>query len=568
MATELEAPGGATPQETAAVAAPTAAEDEEEEHWLYGDDPTAKRGAGPMSRRAESTPPLQDASQEIKTNSSNDTKVLPQAPQSDNEDSDSDSDDDDVKVTIGNIKTGAASYMATNFKTGRGYGGSISAKLQPKGIDLDAPGNINGLPVIEVDLDSFEEKPWRKPGADLSDYFNYGFNEETWKAYCEKQKRLQLGFDSTPPLSPENTVMDHQGRTGNADNEFENDNQSEFDSEFACLAAGRSKAGPPPNRKLAGTIDVIGGQSGNIRRLEGRRRDNHPSGENAIQVLGDPANNLQPTQQSAPQPRPQLPPHHQQPPPQAPPPHLPFVTPTGPLTHRPPIVRLPPLHFMHPPPPVTNIHPPMHPTGLPPPPSPMRGMYPPPLAPPPTLLIPTLDSQSSRYNRHPPSFGYNSGDGGFVSYPSVSTPHTTWVATADKGTSNSNNSHWQYSRRDRERERERERPRTPPRTPPSNDHNRNDEERYHYYSRERSYEYDREYRRSRDHSKEHDDRHRERRHKEKEEPTKHKSSRRKTHETEEGETHRRHKHKKNKRNKEEKVESDGSPLRDERVFKE
>lgn len=30
---------------------------------------------------------------------------------------------------------------------------------------MDAAGNINGLPVIEVDLDSFEDKPWRKPGG-------------------------------------------------------------------------------------------------------------------------------------------------------------------------------------------------------------------------------------------------------------------------------------------------------------------------------------------------------------------------------------------------------------------
>lgn len=32
-------------------------------------------------------------------------------------------------------------------------------------------------------------------GADLSDYFNYGFNEDTWKAYCEKQKRLRMGME-------------------------------------------------------------------------------------------------------------------------------------------------------------------------------------------------------------------------------------------------------------------------------------------------------------------------------------------------------------------------------------
>jgi len=43
-------------------------------------------------------------------------------------------------------------------------------------------------------------------GADLSDYFNYGFNEETWKAYCEKQRRLQLGLDPAPPISTENKI--------------------------------------------------------------------------------------------------------------------------------------------------------------------------------------------------------------------------------------------------------------------------------------------------------------------------------------------------------------------------
>lgn len=39
---------------------------------------------------------------------------------------------------------------------------SVGAKV--KGVDLDAPGSINGVPVLEVDMESFEEKPWRKPG--------------------------------------------------------------------------------------------------------------------------------------------------------------------------------------------------------------------------------------------------------------------------------------------------------------------------------------------------------------------------------------------------------------------
>ena len=28
-------------------------------------------------------------------------------------------------------------------------------------------------------------------GADITDYFNYGFNEETWQQYCDKQKAMR-----------------------------------------------------------------------------------------------------------------------------------------------------------------------------------------------------------------------------------------------------------------------------------------------------------------------------------------------------------------------------------------
>jgi hypothetical protein len=34
---------------------------------------------------------------------------------------------------------------------------------------------------FDTDLDAHPEKPWRKPRIDISDFFNYGFNETTWK---------------------------------------------------------------------------------------------------------------------------------------------------------------------------------------------------------------------------------------------------------------------------------------------------------------------------------------------------------------------------------------------------
>lgn len=57
-----------------------------------------------------------------------------------------------------------------------------------------------------------EDRPWRKPGADINDYFNYGFCEgtmkkliveinvvlpiclETWNMYCERQKKLRAEY--------------------------------------------------------------------------------------------------------------------------------------------------------------------------------------------------------------------------------------------------------------------------------------------------------------------------------------------------------------------------------------
>jgi pre-mRNA 3'-end-processing factor FIP1 len=63
--------------------------------------------------------------------------------------------------------------------------------------DFETPGTVNGMSAIEFNIDGLEDKPWRKPGADITDYFNYGFTEETWRAYTERQKRMR--FESGGP---------------------------------------------------------------------------------------------------------------------------------------------------------------------------------------------------------------------------------------------------------------------------------------------------------------------------------------------------------------------------------
>ncbi|MES1914289.1 MAG: hypothetical protein MHM6MM_006380, partial [Cercozoa sp. M6MM] len=37
-------------------------------------------------------------------------------------------------------------------------------------------------------------RPWAAPGADPTDYFNYGFDEHTWRQYCLRQSQIRLHF--------------------------------------------------------------------------------------------------------------------------------------------------------------------------------------------------------------------------------------------------------------------------------------------------------------------------------------------------------------------------------------
>ncbi|XP_068647410.1 FIP1[V]-like protein isoform X2 [Aristolochia californica] len=39
---------------------------------------------------------------------------------------------------------------------------------------------------------NFEEKPWRYPGVDISNYFNFGLDEDHWKEYCKQLDQLRL----------------------------------------------------------------------------------------------------------------------------------------------------------------------------------------------------------------------------------------------------------------------------------------------------------------------------------------------------------------------------------------
>ncbi|XP_076026488.1 pre-mRNA 3'-end-processing factor FIP1 isoform X2 [Genypterus blacodes] len=532
---------------------------DEEEEWLYGDESESKDEDEEAKLNAAISATADTPTDEANASGEKMASEAPAEGAGEDDDSDSDSDDDDdVRVTIGDIKTGALQFtpygappVNLNIKTAgsRPYG---QAKL--KGVDLDAPGNVNGVPVLEVDMESFEEKPWRKPGADLSDYFNYGFNEDTWKAYCEKQKKLRMGLEVSNVGSVTSKITVQQGRTGNEKDISSltvHTSKPEFTSPVSMYKSAVSQVtschsmyeppslfqpgrispsqwlGPPPPdyfMKTSGTIDVIGGQTATISRVEGRRRHNLEG--NNIQVIAEHgATDAEPA-----------------------PAKLPAFFPPGPL---PP--NIPPPPFLPPPPNVSTapplIPPPRLPITVPPP-----GFPPPPSGPPPSI-IPTMDSghPGSYDGRSIPPYPFPQG-----AYPppvagGVPPP---WPPMMD-------NPKWDYySRRDDKREKERERPRE--RTherererehSPAAMSYTSDEEQFRYRAYPERVYAERHRERS---SREKEDRHRERRHREKEEG-RHKSSRsssRRRHDSEEGDSHRRHKHKKSKRSKEGKEASE------------
>lgn len=57
-------------------------------------------------------------------------------------------------------------------------------------IDPDTPGTFDGRSILEIDLTALADKGWRRPGSDISDWFNYGFDEISWESYCHRRRDM------------------------------------------------------------------------------------------------------------------------------------------------------------------------------------------------------------------------------------------------------------------------------------------------------------------------------------------------------------------------------------------
>nr|POE81025.1 fip1[v]-like protein [Quercus suber] len=70
--------------------------------------------------------------------------------------------------------------------------------------------------ILDINIDTFEDQPWRFPGVDITDFFNFGFNEDTWKQYCKSLEQIrQQAFLQTgiPVYESPKTNQAHEAET-------------------------------------------------------------------------------------------------------------------------------------------------------------------------------------------------------------------------------------------------------------------------------------------------------------------------------------------------------------------
>ncbi|ODV78674.1 Fip1-domain-containing protein [Suhomyces tanzawaensis NRRL Y-17324] len=182
--------------------------EDDEDAYLYGSDDEEDVEQSRKRQKVESSTNSTEETNEEKA------PVLEEAvndEEDDDEDEEEDS-DDDIDIIIGDT----ASAPSTGTVTTSGpQNDTVDATVDPDAeekvptttivnkdqnenkttIDVHAVAEYEGKPITQVDLEVIKEKPWRAPGADISDYFNYGFDEFTWTAYCCKHDKLRGEFN-------------------------------------------------------------------------------------------------------------------------------------------------------------------------------------------------------------------------------------------------------------------------------------------------------------------------------------------------------------------------------------
>ncbi|KAF1839375.1 hypothetical protein BDW02DRAFT_635670 [Decorospora gaudefroyi] len=91
------------------------------------------------------------------------------------------------KTSAPTTTSGTVPQLSASALSGTAFPAQRTSTIDVNGNPVYPPLNKELLS-IDIDADLVEEqKIWRRPGEDQSDYFNYGFDEFTWELYRQRQ---------------------------------------------------------------------------------------------------------------------------------------------------------------------------------------------------------------------------------------------------------------------------------------------------------------------------------------------------------------------------------------------
>lgn len=126
--------------------------------------------------------------------------------------------------------------------------------------------------ILNIDIDALKKKPWMCLGADITDFFNFGFDEESWKQYWKSLQQASMWVrkqvSGCPKPNWASAVGDENEEAGQA--AANNNTQGKTCSEFAD---GRARTSCLPRGRAIQVEDAIGDRQPSMDIRRPRYRD-------------------------------------------------------------------------------------------------------------------------------------------------------------------------------------------------------------------------------------------------------------------------------------------------------
>ncbi|RCK64825.1 Pre-mRNA polyadenylation factor FIP1 [Candida viswanathii] len=196
------------------------ANSDDEDAFLYGSDNEDEKVQQPVTKKVKFADEV-EVSDKQPTPEGNNEEEEEEADLEEEEESDS---DDDIDIIIGDSQPTPSKPTSTSAtvpsdtlselndtKSGDTKKPKQRTTVTSSTIDVDKVPEYQDKPLTQLDIELLKTKPWRAPGVDVSDYFNFGFDEFTWIYYCHKQDKVRGEFN---PAKVMESIMKGTGEGG------------------------------------------------------------------------------------------------------------------------------------------------------------------------------------------------------------------------------------------------------------------------------------------------------------------------------------------------------------------